>query len=414
MNILKYCTKAGHRSSVVLLILSLCLLQSACSSSNNNSETTTPNTPSDTNQSKSTPTLDLTPYLSESKPAPFDIEGVKFYKDVPYKKNGDANQKFDFYMPESKNTTSLVIFYHGGGFIQGDKDQIVRSFPTQFTEILKSGIAVASVDYRFIKQANSKQAAVSVEAPLGDMRYFLQFARYYANSLNIDASRIILSGESAGASTALLIGLYRDEIDINAKDPILRESMEVKGLALWNVPASMNINEIMTIFPNDYNLSSKQSLLTSKEAYIPAFRKSMLMIHGAPKNMYISNARPINSIINNFYKWIITPKVEKISSLLSVKRIMTTDDPELWIANEKIMNKKPEDANELYHHPAHAKKLHEWADNVKLKHQSCWREDKDPNATKNRTIKCYGLQNKLIANSDKESMANFVKRKLKD
>lgn len=431
MNRLKPLATKKHHSFLILLILSLCLLQSACSSSNNNSQEN-PTKPSNTNQSKeASPTLDLTPYLSESKPTLFNIEGVKFYKDVPYKKKGDAKQKFDFYMPESKNTTGLVIFYHGGGFIRLDKRQayempsnngyVKSKFADPLGEILKSGIAVASVNYRFIKQETSTQPAVSVETPLEDMRYFLQFARYYANSLNIDASRIVLSGESAGASTALLIGLDRDEVDINAKDPILRQSMEVKGLALWDMPASMNLQEIMTVFPDNYGLSGESSLFESQAKYIPEFTKSMLRIYGAPESLYAipSGENEKKELANKIKNWITSnSKVEILSHRLSIKTLMTSDDPELWIENIAIANTDPQyktDLNEalniLYHHPVHARKLHSWAKEKGIKSQSCYRVDK---AGEQYKIECYDSDNIKMTKEKSESMVNFVKRKLKN
>lgn len=434
MNRLKRLAAKKNHNFLILLILSLCLLQSACSSSNNNSKeeaptkpsnTNQPNTsPSDTSQSKAAPTLNLTPYLSESKP--FSVEGVKFYKDIPYKKvDAKPKQKFDFYMPESKNTTGLVIFYHGGAFIGGDKKQAYKNlrtdyksrFHSPFRELLGMGIAVASVNYRFIQKATNTQSAVSVKTPIKDMRYFLQFARYYANSLNINAEKIILSGESAGASAALLIGLHDNEEDRNANDPILKQSTRVKGLALWDVPASMNIQEIPNIFAGKGYGINKKSILISQQGYMPEFRTMLALVFGAPKNIYDAKTGFPN--IQKTVSWVRNDRsVKKLNERLSIepgKGAMTADDPELWIKNEQIRNKEPETTYMLYHHSVHAEKLHEWANKVKLEHQSCWRTDKvsEPSA-KDITKECYGSGDKKLSETDIKSMAEFVKNKFED
>lgn len=426
MNRLKPLATKKYNNFLILLILSLCLLQSGCSSSDNNSKEA-PTKPSNTSQSKAAPTLDLTPYVSESKP--FSVEGVKFYKDIPYKTvDAKPKQKFDFYMPESKNTTGLVIFYHGGAFIGGDKWKIYKKssksskssksrFHSPFRELLDAGIAVASVNYRFIQKATDTQPAVSVKTPIEDMRYFLQFARYYANSLNINAEKIILSGESAGASAALLIGLHDNEEDRNANDPILKQSTRVKGLALWDVPASMNIQEIPNIFAGkDYEIDTT-TILTSQKGYMPEFRIMLLNVFGAPKKIY--NAKTDYAKKMEIVTWISTSEsVKELNKYLSIepnKGAMTADDPELWIKNEQIRNKKPETTYMLYHHSVHAKKLHEWANKVKLKHQSCWRTDTVLKPTvKDITKECYGSGDKKLSETDIKSMAEFVKNKFKE
>ncbi len=122
--------------------------------------------------------------------------------------------------------------FHGGSFTGGDKSSY-RSLSERFAS---SGVVAVSANYRF---ATGKSADEGVEASLDkgvlaslvDGARALQFIRCHAHDLKIDPGRVVLVGNSAGASIALWVGLQGDLADPGSVDAIGRYSTRVLGIA---------------------------------------------------------------------------------------------------------------------------------------------------------------------------------------
>ena len=99
--------------------------------------------------------------------------------------------------------TPLVVFFHGGGFIGGDKSSV----PAWLVEkCLAEGISVASANYRLSTQS-------PFPAPMLDGARAIQFLRLKAKELGIDPARIAACGNSAGAGISLWAGFHDDLAD---------------------------------------------------------------------------------------------------------------------------------------------------------------------------------------------------------
>ena len=79
------------------------------------------------------------------------------------------------------------------------------------------GISFASVDYRRLSES-------PLPAPVLDAARALQFLRHNAKKYNIEPTKIILSGQSAGGASALYLNYHDDLADPASDDPIARES----------------------------------------------------------------------------------------------------------------------------------------------------------------------------------------------
>ena len=143
--------------------------------------------------------------------------------DVSY--GSDSANKFDLYLAKSPNKTPVVIYYHEGGFRLGDKRGIKSNFVNR---LLRCGISVVSANYRFISNTTH------YPAPQEDAVRVVQFLRSNANQYNIDASRICLSGSSAGANMAVWIGLHNDMADSASRDSIKRQSTRVTCVVAYD------------------------------------------------------------------------------------------------------------------------------------------------------------------------------------
>jgi acetyl esterase/lipase len=105
-------------------------------------------------------------------------------------------QKVEFW-PGAGAKSPLVVFVHGGGWKRGDMTMMDGSAKLNHWHAL--GYAVASVDYRLVPQASVEDEAADVAAAVG-------YLHFHAAALGFDGSRIVLSGHSAGAHLAALVG----------------------------------------------------------------------------------------------------------------------------------------------------------------------------------------------------------------
>jgi len=118
--------------------------------------------------------------------------------------------------------TPLVIFFHGGGFLGGDKSSVPGWL---VRDCLEAGISVASANYRLSNSA-------PFPAPMLDGARTIQFLRSKAKDFGLDPSRFAASGSSAGAGIALWVGFHDDLADPASGDPIARQSSRVRCLGV--------------------------------------------------------------------------------------------------------------------------------------------------------------------------------------
>jgi len=113
------------------------------------------------------------------------------HTDVRYSKKYERSV-LDFWKATSDKPTPLIVYFHGGGFKAGSKEEF-RGNPV-LAEYYPKGVSFASVNYPFLEHTNNDYKAIlrhSAEA--------IKFLASKAKEWNIDPSRIAVSGTSAGA-----------------------------------------------------------------------------------------------------------------------------------------------------------------------------------------------------------------------
>jgi para-nitrobenzyl esterase len=124
--------------------------------------------------------------------------------------------KLDLYQPAGDTLTKrpVLVWVHGGGFSGGDKG----SGPSQdLANILaKNGYVTVSINYRLIPNGCtgsnvSSQCSIAAINAQHDAQAAIRWLRANAATYGIDASRIGIGGESAGAITATLVGVHSDD-----------------------------------------------------------------------------------------------------------------------------------------------------------------------------------------------------------
>lgn len=162
--------------------------------------------------------------LAEVPPPTFEN-----FKYGPHERN-----VLDLWQAKSDRPTPLLIFIHGGGFINGDKGQMRNS--NVVNTCLQSGVSFASINYRFRNTA-------PIQEILRDAARAIQTIRSRAKEWNIDPERIASFGGSAGAGTSLWLAFHDDLADPNATDPVLRESSRLAAAGSLNGQASYDLRD---------------------------------------------------------------------------------------------------------------------------------------------------------------------------
>ena len=146
----------------------------------------------------------LTCFGQQQAPAPSSDKWVDYasgdYDILPnltYAMANNIELKLDLYLPRKRSTPlPTLMLFHGGGWVDGQKERNVF----QLLPYLSLGWAVVNVEYRLARQS---PAPAAVE----DCRCALRWVTYHAKEYNLDTSKIVLTGGSAGGHLALITGL---------------------------------------------------------------------------------------------------------------------------------------------------------------------------------------------------------------
>lgn len=312
--------------------------------------------------------------------SPFDLQGInaKFAKDIAY--DSKTRTQFDIWLPTSNSPTGLVIYVHGGGFTSGDKDFVytVQSggawdFPTDIRYLLQNNIAFATVRYTYLNNTGETEG---VKKPMSDVKRALQYIRSRASDFNIDKTKIILAGNSAGAGTSLWIAFNNDFANPSSSDPVLRESSRVKGVVARETQASYDIETrwVNNVFI-DYGVTWTQILANETG--------NIQKIYGVSSTAQYQ-----------------TPAIATYRGEVDMLNLMTTDDPEIWVSNtlRDVVNPyNPYNGDIPSHHAFHARELKKRADILGVKN-----------------ISYYGKNPIIYSDPSNENWTQFCKRKINE
>ena len=120
-----------------------------------------------------------------------------------------------------------VVWVHGGAWEFGDRRFTPEHWPAGlwFESLVGAGLAVATVDYRFLGEVHYPGA-------LHDVKAAVRFVRSHALDLGIDPFRLGVSGESAGGQLAAMVALTGDEAALEGAVGLRGPSSAVQAAAI--------------------------------------------------------------------------------------------------------------------------------------------------------------------------------------
>ena len=226
---------------------------------------------------------------------------------------------FDLWHGDSKEKLRpLIVFFHGGGFVGGDKNGI-SDHGMFLVYALENGYSVASVNYRLEPDA-------ALPEILRDCGRAIQFFRQESERLKIDPAHIGVFGNSSGGSVALWLAFRDDLAETDAMDPVENQSSRVKAAAALNAQ-----------FGYDFSKWEK--------------------IVGVSREDYVEDERVFRLYHCERATDFMTPEGKEWLRECDVRNWVTPDDPPVFLfSSNKI--KPPENAAEYIHHPNHMSAIH--------------------------------------------------------
>ena len=260
--------------------------------------------------------------------SPFQGE-FSFFKNIPYGLN--ERNRLDILLPDQNKLEGVVIFFHGGAFLFGTKEDLYEGEQQKIiSSILNENIAVVNAEYTFISDENSNGVISSLE----DGAAVIDLIKQKSPFLGIPSGKIILAGISAGAGIAQWNG-FREE-----------SNSQVKGILATIAQSTYDLYQWEELFP-DFSLDSLRR--TDNE---------------------------LDDLYNKFYG---RESTFENAEILDYRNFMDANDPALYIYNpvyedEIITSENTIDFNILFHSYKHANFLRKKAISVGLEYSGSYQE----------------------------------------
>lgn len=233
----------------------------------------------------------------------------------------------DIFLTENKEEpTPMLIFFHGGGYLTGDKQDFQQMELMQ--ECLDAGISVASCNYRFIDEH-------PFPAPMNDGTRAIQYVRSMAKEWGIDPESIVTAGSSAGGHIALWNALKGELADPDSADEVERQSSIVSAFIGFGTQVSKDQRFYKDIYEG------------------PHIQPNLTLYYGV-------------DTVEDLWK----PETLKLAETASAITYVSSQAPPVFLAydyeytGETIPKQAP--VNEVIHHPVHGYQLKKEYDRLQI------------------------------------------------
>ncbi len=185
---------------------------------------------------------DLDSYTIGASFIPDDTwQDLQITEDVIYATPGSKALKYDVYTPPGAVDLPIVVIVHGGGWSLNSED-IMRG---QARYIAESGrYVVASIDYRLLVDLDEPAPthADMIEDVYGAIAHIQENAAVYGG----DASRVIITGDSAGGHLSASAGLLTPYIGSQGYTGEIGQSYFMPSY----IPSSMSVEQLQQQISN--------------------------------------------------------------------------------------------------------------------------------------------------------------------
>lgn len=165
------------------------------------------------------------------------------------------------YLPPGSGRRPVIVYFHGGGWVTGSietHDGLCRGLAAS------SGCAVLSVEYSLAPEAR-------FPTPIQEGTAVLEWLADRGASPELDASRIILGGDSAGAAIAAALCIHLRDLRYARLPPIAAQVLFVPAtdLSRFDTESYRNFGEGYMLTERDIRWFRDQYLRDLSDAYDP-------------------------------------------------------------------------------------------------------------------------------------------------
>ena len=198
---------------------------------------------------------------------------------VTYLTMGGVDLKLDVYQKRNVTTPQpTLVYYHGGFWVAGNKEAAILAL----LPWLEMGWNVVNVEYRLGAVA---LAPAALEDSLCALRFIAAPAQLMA--YNIDPTKIVVTGESAGGHLALSLGMIPDSANLDlecaANTPLPKVAMVIDWFGIYDVPDVIDGPNRQPAavrwfgsLPNRMEIAKRVSPMTYVRAGLPP----IMIVHG--------------------------------------------------------------------------------------------------------------------------------------
>ena len=154
-------------------------------------------------------TVDQEKHIGASFIEKSEVSHVNVIRDVVYAKPGVKTLKYDVYIPKGAKKLPIIIIIHGGGWAANNED-IMRGMARELTRDKK--YVVCSIDYRWAGEKDGDATSNTMADIIGDVFGAIAHIMEHAAEYRGDATRIALTGDSAGGHLCAAAADMADKI----------------------------------------------------------------------------------------------------------------------------------------------------------------------------------------------------------
>ena len=211
-------------------------------------------------------------------------QGFTVTSDVTYTKGAQGPLKADVYVPKGAGPFPGIVFIHGGGWKNGDRNQMIKLIKA----LAEDGYVGFTIEY----DVDPVHFPASFHESLAAVKFFREHAAEY----RLDPARVAVAGSSAGGELAALVALDPEGATFDTAP----SAKEEKAGTQARVQAAVILNGALDLTAQDETVStSVADYLGGKCTAMPRECKDAsprFHVHGGAPPFYVGHGTVDQSV----------------------------------------------------------------------------------------------------------------------
>lgn len=186
-----------------------------------------------------------------------------------------GSQTLDIYRSDVPGPNPVIVFFHGGGFVSGDKEDSISRY---LQAALDDGWDIVSANYRLTTPEGENQFPAAVN----DAKRVVRWVKANAEEQDWDPDDVASMGNSAGGNLAAMLAVTSDEPGL--EDPDLPADLAAVPSSVIAAVALNPITDLTLFGANPDWTQAMQHYTGCVEDCTSAFQQGSVQIHVDPSS----------------------------------------------------------------------------------------------------------------------------------